>query len=169
MSNRHLARTLTMQALYQWDFLGKRGDVDTEEIITYIKEEFAPKFDDHDYVEATFKGVVEQAEEIDGTLNAFAKEWPVETMTLVDRNILRIGVYELLMNTKIPSKVAINEAIEIGKAFGGEASGKFINGVLGAIYKEELKKGNIKEVDKGEQQQSEEGSEPAAAEAPSEA
>lgn len=156
MSNRHLARTLTMQALYQWDFLGRDGEPDTDKIITYIKEEFAPKFDDHDYVENTFRGVVEHAGEIDETLNSFAKEWPVDTMTLVDRNILRIGVYELMMNDKIPSKVAINEAIEIGKAFGGEASGKFINGVLGAIYKDQLKQGKVKEVDQEKEEPPEE-------------
>ena len=148
MSNRHLARTLTMQSLYQWDFLGREGVADIDEIIAYIKEEFAPKFDDHDYVESTFRGIVEHVKEIDEILNSFAKEWPVETMTLVDRNVLRIGVYELLMNKKIPSKVAINEAIEIGKAFGGEASGKFINGVLGAIFKDQIAKGEIKDVDK---------------------
>ena len=151
MSNRHLARTLTMQALYQWDFLGREGEADLDKIITYIKEEFAPNFDDHDYVESTFRGVVDKVEDIDGTLNGFAKDWPVDTMTLVDRNILRIGVYELLMNDKIPSKVAINEAIEIGKAFGGDASGKFINGVLGAIYKDQLAQGKIKDIDKVEE------------------
>ena len=145
-----------MQALYQWDFLGRDGEPDTNAIITYIKEEFAPKFDDHDYVESTFRGVVEHAEEIDEALNSFAKEWPVDTMTLVDRNILRIGVYELLMNDKIPSKVAINEAIEIGKAFGGEASGKFINGVLGAIYKDQLKQGKVKEIDQQNEESPEE-------------
>jgi len=139
-----------MQALYQWDFLRKEK-ADLDEIITYIKQEFAPNFDDHDYVESTFRGVIDNVVTIDETLNTFAAEWPVETMTLVDRNVLRIGVYELLINKKIPSKVAINEAIEIGKAFGGDASGKFINGVLGAIFKDQLKKGLIKEVDADDQ------------------
>jgi len=140
-----------MQALYQWDFL-KEETPNLDEIIAYIKQEFAPNFDDHDYVESTFRGVIEHVQSIDETLNQFAADWPVDTMTLVDRNVLRIGVYELLLNKKIPSKVAINEAIEIGKAFGGEASGKFINGVLGAIFKDQVKQGLIKEVDSADVQ-----------------
>lgn len=147
MSNRHLARTLAMQALYQWDFAHKES-ANLDEAIRYIKEEFAPEFDDHAYVEATVRGVVEHVEDIDASLNQFATEWPVDTMTLVDRNILRIGVYELVHSEAIPSKVAINEAIEIAKAFGGEASGKFVNGVLGAIYKDRIKSGIEKEADK---------------------
>ena len=148
MSNRHLARTLAMQALYQWDFHSGHPDRNVNEIVRYIREEFAPEFNDHDYVEATVRGVVEHVEEIDRTLEQFAKDWLVSAMTLVDRNVLRIGVYELLMNPNIPAKVAINEAIEIAKAFGGDTSGKFVNGVLGAVYKDQLKRGAIKDVDK---------------------
>lgn len=140
MSNRHLARTLAMQALYQWDFSG-HDTAHLNEAIRYIKEEFAPEFDDHAYVESTVRGVVQRVKEIDELLNHVATDWPVETMTLVDRSILRIGAYELVYQPDIPSKVAINEAIEIAKAFGGEASGKFVNGVLGAIYKNRIKQG----------------------------
>ena len=118
MSNRHLARTLAMQALYQWDFLAYHPERNVDEIVRYIREEFAPEFNDHDYVEKTVRGVVEHVTEIDRTLEQFAKEWLVSAMTLVDRNVLRIGAYELLMNPNIPAKVAINEAIEIAKAFG---------------------------------------------------
>ncbi len=148
MSNRHLARTLAMQALYQWDFLAHHPERNVDEIVRYIREEFAPEFNDHDYVEKTVRGVVEHLEEIDRTLEQFAKEWLVSAMTLVDRNVLRIGAYELLMNPNIPAKVAINEAIEIAKAFGGETSGKFVNGVLGAVYKDQIKRGITKDVDK---------------------
>ncbi|SRR3989338_2741635 len=148
MSNRHLARTLAMQALYQWDFLAYHPERNVDEIVRYIREEFAPEFNDHDYVEKTVRGVVEHVTEIDRTLEQFAKEWLVSAMTLVDRNVLRIGAYELLMNPNIPAKVAINEAIEIAKAFGGETSGKFVNGVLGAVYKDQLKRGITKDVDK---------------------
>jgi transcription antitermination protein NusB len=143
MSNRHLARTLAMQTLYQWDFLDKHSDK-VDGMIRYVREEFAPDFDDHDFVETTVLGVIEHVEEVDGELNKFATDWPVKTMTLIDRNILRIGVYELIYNEDIPSKVAINEAIEIAKAFGGETSGKFVNGVLGAIYKNRTKEGIVK-------------------------
>ena len=77
--------------------------------------------------------------QIDIYISKYATEWPLEQITIVDRNILRIGVYELVYDKDIPSKVAINEAIEIAKTFGGESSGKFVNGVLGAIYKDMLK------------------------------
>ncbi|OGL71022.1 transcription antitermination factor NusB [Candidatus Uhrbacteria bacterium RIFCSPHIGHO2_02_FULL_53_13] len=147
MSNRHLARTLAMQTLYQWDFLGRPADR-VDEMIRYIRDEFAPEFDDHEYVEATVRGVIEHAAEIDERLNHFATDWPVDTMTVVDRNVLRLGVYELVYVEGIPSKVAINEAIEIAKAFGGETSGKFVNGVLGAIFKDQVTHGHIKEADK---------------------
>lgn len=148
MSNRHLARTLAMQTLYQWDFNGRPSDKkQVDEMIRYVRDEFAPEFDDRAYVEATVYGVMEHAQDIDETLNHFATEWPVATMTLVDRNILRIGVYELTRADEIPSKVAINEAIELAKAFGGETSGKFVNGVLGAIFKDRVKQGIVKSAD----------------------
>jgi transcription antitermination protein NusB len=147
MSNRHLARTLAMQSLYQWDFLKKPAD-GVDKIIGYIRNEFAPEFDDHDYVESTVRGVIDHSKDIDEKLTQFAPDWPIENMTLVDRNILRIGVYELVYNQNIPSKVAINEAIEIAKSFGGETSGKFVNGVLGAIFKDQMAAGVEKEADK---------------------
>ncbi|MBI2476830.1 transcription antitermination factor NusB [Candidatus Uhrbacteria bacterium] len=146
MSNRHLARTLSMQSLYQWDFHGKPNDK-LDEIVNHVRDEFAPDFDDHAFVTSTVRGVAEHVLDIDKTLNIFATEWPVETMTYIDRNILRLGVYELVYNDAIPSKVAINEAIEIAKAFGGETSGKFVNGVLGAVYKDRLKQGIQKQSD----------------------
>jgi N utilization substance protein B len=74
--------------------------------------------------------------EIDKYITKYATEWPLDQITIVDRNILRIGVYELVFDKDIPAKVAINEAIEVAKTFGGESSGKFVNGVLGAIYKD---------------------------------
>ena len=145
MSNRHLARTLAMQTLYLWDFSGQKDD--PTNALAYVRKEFAPDFGDHDYVENTVRGVIERLTEIDETLMHFAPEWPVDTMNIVDRNVLRIGAYELKYNDAIPSKVAINEAIEIAKAFGGDTSGKFVNGVLGAVYKDVLAQGKIKAVD----------------------
>lgn len=134
MSNRHLARTIAVQTLYQWDFNGQKEDVD--EILSHNKEEFAPEFDDGGFIKNLVTGVLEKRDEIDSFITKFAPEWPLDQITTVDRNILRIGTYELKFDENIPAKVAINEAIELAKTFGGESSGKFVNGVLGAIYKE---------------------------------
>jgi len=135
MSNRHLARTIAMQTLFLWDFNGK-SSVDVYKITKEMFANFAPEFNDHGFVENAIKGTFKHLKEIDTYITKYATEWPLEQITIVDRNILRIGVYELIFNDDIPSRVAINEAIEIAKTFGSEASGKFINGVLGAIYKD---------------------------------
>lgn len=137
MSNRHLARTLAMQSLFTWDFNDKK-DKDINKIIEVNFKNFAPEFNDNNYVINLIKGVLENLKKIDSYIIKYATEWPIEQITVVDRNILRIGVFELLMDEDIPPKVAINEAIEIAKTFGGESSGKFVNGVLGAIYKDEF-------------------------------
>ena len=139
MSNRHLARTIAMQSLFSWDFNGKR-EKDLACIINQNFQQFAPKFNDHGFVKGLVHEVIKRLEEIDNYIVKYATEWPIEQITIVDRNILRIGIYELVFDKKIPAKVAINEAIEIAKTFGGESSGKFINGVLGAIYKDLEKK-----------------------------
>ncbi len=133
MPNRHLARTIALQSLFEWDFKGKQKDK-LENVIRYNFEAFAPEFEDHSFTEKLVKGVVDNLEEIDGYIIKYAPQWPINQITNVDRNILRIGIYEMIFDLDIPSKVAINEAIEIGKAFGGESSGTFINGVLGSIY-----------------------------------
>lgn len=148
MSNRHLARTMAMQALFEYDF--RRGEEPIEDILTHLKAEFAPNFDDEGYVERQAKGVLSHLQDVDALLAQYAPEWPVAEMLNTDRNILRLGVYELALDDSIPSKVAINEAIELGKAFGGNASGKFVNGVLGAVYKTMVAEGRLKEVDKKE-------------------
>jgi len=135
MSNRHLARTIAMQTLFSWDFNGKR-EKDLSRLIEQNFRQFAPQFNDHGFVKAIIKGVIKNEAEIDRYIIKYATEWPLDQITIVDRNILRIGVYELVFDKDIPAKVAINEAIEIAKAFGGESSGKFVNGVLGAIYKD---------------------------------
>lgn len=135
MSNRHLARTIAMQTLFSWDFNGKREE-NLNNLIEQNFRQFAPKFNDHGFVKSIISGVIENEKEIDQYIIKYATEWPLDQITIVDRNILRIGVYELVFDKDIPAKVAINEAIEIAKTFGGESSGKFVNGVLGAIYKE---------------------------------
>jgi N utilization substance protein B len=146
MSNRHLARTLVMQSLYQWDFNHQPVEK-LDEIIAYDRGEFAANFNDDGYVKETVDGVISHLVELDGVIEQFAPEWPLASMACIDRNILRLGVYELKYSDKVPSKVAINEAIELSKSFGGEASGKFVNGVLGAIYRDMVEKGLLKSVD----------------------
>ncbi len=147
MSNRHLARTIAMQTLYQWDFLG-RPEGRIEEIMKFCKAEFASNFDDGGFIKELVDGTITNMEQVDAILAQFAPEWPLDAMTVVDRNILRLGCYELRFSPSVPSKVAINEAIELAKGFGGEKSGQFVNGVLGAIYKDMVATGTTKDIDK---------------------
>jgi len=136
-----------MQCLFEWDFQGQDSKR-LDEVIEYIKNEFAPDFDDEGYIAGQAHNVINNVDKVDALLEEFAPEWPVSEMTNTDRNILRLGVYELMFDQDIPAKVAINEAIELGKAFGGDASGKFVNGVLGAMFRDMVAKGKTKNVDK---------------------
>ncbi len=138
---------MAMQALYEWDFRGQ----DTSrlpEVLAYVKQEFAKDFDDGGYVDTQVAAIIAKVGELDAALERFAPNWSVASMTVMDRNILRLGMYELKWDDAIPSKVAINEAIELGKTFGGDASGKFVNGVLGAVYKAMVAAGELKDADK---------------------
>ncbi len=135
MSNRHLARTVAMQILFEWDFNNKSQKL--VEVNERQIKEFAPGLgDDVVFIEKLVRGVTKNLEEIDRTIVKYAPEWPVEKITIIDRNVLRLGIYELLTAKEVPPKVAINEAIEVAKTYGGESSGRFVNGVLGAIYRE---------------------------------
>lgn len=136
MSSRHLARSIIMQALYQWDFRGQPTAAMPAIIEQNLTEFGAGVESEKDYIVKTVNSVIENLPKIDKVIADYATNWPIEQITLIDRNILRIGVYELLLNDEIPAKVAINEAIEIAKTYGGQSSGKFINGILGAIYKD---------------------------------
>lgn len=135
MSNRHLSRTLAFQALYQWDFHGKHNN-ELPQIIDYSKKELDSDFNDNGFVMGMINGILVNLEVIDNLISKYAPDWPLDKITVVDRNVLRIGIYELDYSPEIPARVAINEAIELAKTFGGEASGRFINGVLGTFYKE---------------------------------
>ncbi len=135
MSNRHLARTIAMQTLFAWDFNGQNS-TKIEDLIRDNFSNFAPNFDDGGFVKELIDGVTTHLAELDQLISKHATEWPLDQITCVDRNVLRLGLYELLYCENIPSRVAINEAIEVAKSFGGDSSGKFINGVLGAIYAE---------------------------------
>jgi N utilization substance protein B len=137
MANRHLSRSIVLQTLFEWDFASKdSGDV--TEIFKRNVREFAPGHGDFSFMENLLSGVLEKQKDIDLIIEKAAPDWPIDKISIIDRNILRIGLYELLFSDKseVPPKVAINEAIELSKAFGGETSSKFVNGVLGAVYKE---------------------------------
>jgi N utilization substance protein B len=136
MSSRHLSRSIAMQSLYEWDFSEKKSDL-TKIVEKNIKE-FGPGLEEASFVWQLVTGVIQHLPEIDKIIEKAAPEWPIDQIAIVDRNVLRIGLYELLFGDKeaVPPKVAINEAIELAKTFGGESSGKFINGVLGTVYKE---------------------------------
>lgn len=137
MSSRHLSRSIALQSLYEWDFYGKNSEKLPKIIERNIKE-FGPGLKEPDFVKSLVNGVVLNLDKIDKIIEKAAPEWPLNQIALVDRNVLRIGLYELLYakREEVPPKVAINEAIELAKNFGGPSSGKFVNGVLGTVYKE---------------------------------
>lgn len=137
MGSRHLSRSIAMQSLYEWDFFGRKsGDLD--KIIEHNIKEFGAGLEDQDFSRQLIKGVASNIDKIDNIIGKAAPQWPIDQIAIIDRNVLRIGLYELLYGKReeVPPKVAINEAIELAKTFGGENSGKFVNGVLGTIYKE---------------------------------
>ena len=145
MANRHLARAIAMQSLYQGDFNEALDFKNLEDIVDYQIKEVADNFENREFVIYLVKSVIENQKELDKLIVKYAPEWPLEKITAVDRNILRIGIWELVFDDSIPPRVSINEAIEIAKAFGGESSGKFVNGVLGAIlndHRDELEEKN---------------------------
>jgi transcription antitermination protein NusB len=141
MANRHLSRSVVLQSLFEWDFQSsdsKQSTKDIASVISRTANEFAPGIGDDPFMETLMRGVIAKQREIDKIIEKAAPDWPIDKISAVDRNILRIGLYELLFSdrSQVPAKVAINEAIELAKTFGGENSGKFINGVLGSVYKE---------------------------------
>lgn len=137
MAYRHLSRSIAMQSLYEWDFM-KLNEVQLKELTERNIQEFAPGMDDVNFTKRLVAGVIENLPEINKIIEKCAPQWPLSQINVIDRNVLRIGVFELIFGSKeeVPPKVAINEAIELAKGFSGETSGKFVNGVLGTIYKE---------------------------------
>ena len=137
MASRHLSRSVAMQSLYEWDFRGKKmGEL--PEIVAHNIKEFAPGIEDSAFIVDLVNGVIAKIPEIDKIVSKAAPQWPIEQIAMVDRAVLRLGIFELLFGNRaeVPPKVAINESIELAKTFGGNASGKFVNGVLGTIYRE---------------------------------
>ena len=154
MANRHLARSTVLQALFEWDFSNKKNE-DAIAVLHRDSEEFAPGMGDPVFMEKLLDGVLAKRKDIDAIIEKAAPDWPIDKISIIDRNILRIGLYELLFSARneVPAKVAINEAIELAKTYGGDTSGRFVNGVLGAVYKElgepgkdEVSKKKIKDI-----------------------
>ena len=137
-----------MQSLYEWDFYGRKTasagssgkskENSLQEITERNIKDFGPGLEDLEFVRQLANGVQKHQKEIDNIIEKAAPEWPIAQIPLVDRNVLRIGLFELLYANKeeVPPKVAINEAIELAKTFSGQTSGKFVNGVLGTVYKQ---------------------------------
>jgi transcription antitermination protein NusB len=136
MATRHLIRTVILQTLYEWDFYKQEKDITA--ILERNLEEFAPGIDEPDFAWRILQGVAEHLPAIDDILKKAAPDWPVDKIAVIDRNILRIGLYELLYadHAEVPPRVAINEAIELAKNYGGPNTSRFVNGVLGTIYRE---------------------------------
>ncbi len=137
MANRHLSRSIVLQSLFEWD-LNSIEKTELSLVLHRNVDEFAPNKSDMPFMERLMDGVLQKQKELDLVIEKAAPEWPIDRISPVDRNILRLGLYELLFadRSEVPAKVAINEAIELAKQFGGENSSKFVNGVLGAVYKE---------------------------------
>ncbi len=136
MATRHLIRTIVLQSLYEWDFYKHETDLVT--IMERNLGEFGPGIDEPDFAWRIVKGIVEHLKDIDTMIARVAPEWPVDQIAIIDRNVLRIGLYELLYadHQEVPPKVAINEAIELAKGYGGVNTPRFVNGVLGTVYRE---------------------------------
>src|SRR3989338_320916 len=151
--NRHLSRTVAMQSLYEWDFHQEKP------ILQISERGMGPveKDIDVEYLNRVVEGTMKNLKLIDSLIEQAAPEWPLEQISVIDKSILRLASYELLKDKDIPPKVAINEAVEIAKTFGGENSSKFINGVLGTLYRqsdryvEEVEKEQPEEDQKDEQ------------------
>ncbi len=126
-----------MQSLYEWDFYGQKK-TSLNEIVERNIKSFGPGLEDSSFIWETISGVIKYLTGLDKIIEKAAPEWPISQIPIIDRNILRIGLYELLYSDEkeVPPKVAINEAIELAKTFSGKTSGKFVNGVLGTVFKE---------------------------------
>lgn len=137
-SNRHLGRIIALQTLYEQDFRREAGDSDFDvaEVLKRNIGRYKDMVDDTDFIERLVRGVTKDEKKLDKTLQPVAPEWPISQIARMDRIVLRIGLYELNQNGDVPPKVVINEAVELAKAFGGDNSSKFINGVLGTILRE---------------------------------
>jgi len=144
MATRHLVRTVILQSLFEWDFYNQKPDL--TKILERNLNDFAPGIDEPEFAWKILKNLIEHIKEVDKVLTHAAPEWPLDKISIINRNVLRIGLSELLYADKkeVPPKVAINEAIEMAKNYGGPNAVRFVNGVLGTIYREMQKSDEIK-------------------------
>lgn len=138
-ANRHLGRIVALQTLYEQDFRLECGDkaVKLEKILARNIARYKETIDDQEFITQLVKGVDTKQKDLDAMLQPVAPEWPIDQIARMDRIVLRIGLYELLYSKAVPPKVVINEAVELAKAFGGDNSSKFVNGVLGTLLKQQ--------------------------------
>lgn len=137
-SNRHLGRIVALQSLYEYEFRKQSEDTsaDIDEILGRNLQRYDTAIEDKEFVERLVKGVLEKIADLDEKIQPIAPDWPIDQIARIDRTVLRIGLYELLfLADVVPPKVAINEAVELAKAFGSDNSSKFVNGVLGTAYR----------------------------------
>jgi transcription antitermination protein NusB len=137
-SNRHLGRIVALQTLYEYEFRiqSEGASINVDDILSRNLERYKTTIDDKGFVDSLIKGVLKEQDDLDSKIQPIAPEWPIDQISRIDRNILRIGMYELLhKGDVVPPKVAINEAVELAKAFGSDNSSKFINGVLGTAFR----------------------------------
>ncbi len=136
-SNRHLGRIVALQTLYEIEFRTECGDTSfkLDSVLTRNINRYSETIDDKAFITELTKGVAKETAQLDLELQPLAPEWPISQIARMDRLVLRIGLYELKHGKEVPPKVAINEAVELAKAFGGENSSKFVNGVLGTAYR----------------------------------
>lgn len=152
-SNRHLGRIIALQTLYEYDFRERLGDetAKIDEILARNLKRYEDRIDDKEFVRQLVIGVNKAGRQLDAIIAPVAPDWPLNQIAIVDRDVLRMAVFELSeFNGKIPPKVAINEAIELAKSFGAENSSRFVNGVLGTIWRH-MNEGHVNE--QGEQQE----------------
>lgn len=137
-SNRHLGRIIALQTLYEQDFRRQAGDPDwrDDEILTRNIGRYKEMVDDLDFIGSLVEGVLKHAADLDAKLQLVATEWPINEIARMDRMVLEMGLYELENDPDVPAKVVINEAVELAKAFGGDNSSKFVNGVLGTLLRQ---------------------------------
>ncbi len=142
MATRHLCRSIILQSLYEWDFYNnfyaqkKMGDVNLIDVLDRHLGDCGEMIDEPDFAYRIVKNLVDHLDEVDDLIKKAAPTWPFDQINIVDRNILRLGISELVFGNpeEVPFKVAVNEAVELAKTFGGDSSARFINGVLGTIY-----------------------------------
>jgi N utilization substance protein B len=141
-SNRHLGRIVALQTLYEYEFRLSCNDtnLDVDEILERNIHRYKDNIDDQDFITKLVKGVIQEQSDLDAALQPVAPEWPIDQIARMDRLVLRLGLYELLHEPSVPPKVVINEAVELAKAFGGENSSKFVNGVLGTVLRNQEEK-----------------------------